>query len=1099
MGVPSFYRWLVNKYPNIVVQARVPKDDDDPNGNQEFDNLYLDMNGIIHPCFHPDDQDSPGTFDQVFQNVFEYIDWLLKIVRPKKLLFMAIDGVAPRAKMNQQRSRRFRTAKDAEIADLEEEKMRKEFEKAGKKLLPKQESEVSDSNVITPGTVFMHELSKALQNYVCARLRSDPGWKKIKVILSDANSPGEGEHKIMKFIRAERTLPGYDPNTRHCLYGLDADLIMLALATHELHFSILREDVLTIENSPSCVQDLQISLAKYGNNGLLKSDEGSNTLKKEDSIKKPYKKPYQFLNAWTLREYLEVDLQIADPPVDIDFERILDDFIFICFFTGNDFLPHMPSLEIRERAVDLLMAVYRDDFGSRGGYLVDTKNLGREADYVDLKRVEKFILAVGTYEDRIFKKRLELRQLMVKRLLREMSTDVDVSEIEQEDSLIEVAPIGELHLCSRTKASDATSLGTWNDLDDILKNTKELQKQLKDVMRDRTDIFKQGGLEKDQIRLGMHGWRERYYKEKFSAENKSDVESTRSQIVQKYVEGLCWVLHYYFSGVGSWSWFYPYHYAPFASDLKGLGKIKVSFSMGTPLKPYDQLMGVLPPKSACALPKAYWPLMTSDDSKLIDFYPTDFNVDVDGKRYLWQGIVKLPFIDEKRLTSETEKVEKDLTVEEVERNSESKDKIFEISASCSTYEYPQVCAHVPRLLANVTIPEKTITEADLLKQPLWHEFEGYRPTARSHFHDRYKKPVDDRKSASSNHFSANEIHKDAGCGFSMGRGTHPGYDRKVHMPNNLRPQSYSSWEVRNYVSGQGRSNIGMSGNESSMQTKLSSGYPFGNGMGPREARNQISESSAQTQALSSFSMDTGKWVSGRGRGYVESSQNLTYGSYGSNRVGYSEGLGRGRGFVEPSRNQSYNAYSSVDGVNNGMMHSPSAGRAWAGAGSNGQGRRVAESTSNQVFGSHIPTQTNNIENGWSRVETKERRTQYENRTSGSYNTMHRVSVGREVTPTIGHAWAGTGRQEFLGSTRNQPDGSYSSNQNMSSRNMATSSEYNGWSSTGSNRSYKATTSGRGVCNHGRTSWASRNSFGLLESDPKNNNSSNRGSGSMLYG
>ncbi|KAF5192300.1 5'-3' exoribonuclease, partial [Thalictrum thalictroides] len=833
-------------------------------------------------------------------------------------------GVAPRAKMNQQRSRRFRAAKDAENSEAEEERLLKEFELKGRKVLPKQESEVSDSNIITPGTEFMYRLSQALEGYIRSRSNRDPGWKTIKVILSDANTPGEGEHKIMKFIRLQRNLKGYDPNTRHVLYGLDADLIMLALATHEIHFSILREDVIE-EKKPSFILPSQTHLSKHNSDLFTMSEGCSNKWQSKNVSRKPYHRPYQFLNIWTLREYLELELKI--PEVETDFERIIDDFIFICFFTGNDFLPHMPSLEIREGAIDLLMAVYKNEFKSRGGYLVNTEK--QEEPYVQ------------SPEDRL-----------------ELNGRYNYGKDHTRN--------GPTLISDPRRAMDTISNN------DVLKNTAELKKKIKDAMLKRSDLFEQGVLETDKVRLGMQGWKERYYQEKFSAGSTKDIEGIRKQIVEKYTEGLCWVLQYYFSGIRSWTWFYPYHHGPFASDLKGLGRIQISFNMGSPFKPFDQLMGVLPPRSFCALPKAYWHLLKSKE--LIDFYPNDFEVDLEGKRYLWQGIVKLPFIDEKRLLSETKKVESELEEDEIRRNSQRKEKIFVLSSHdfglqvvslykknasteperllietsvsggingfispccedpglsdytlnvigmdiplqddvvCATYEYPDKHPHIPRLHEGVMIPEKTIKEAEILKEQLWHEYEGHRPpNIRLQIESRFRKGLNGGNSSSSSPVHAKEIYKAAGTGWSSGRGrgnvdTHHNSmlgPSGIGVPKTVKPSP--SAETRYWSSGKGKSNVDTSWNstpEPCRQFKSSYGSSSVGGTG--SSWNQTSLSLRPMQALSGASTaSTAKWVA------------------------------RGRGHTEPSRNPTTNSCSTNTQVDVGKRTPSSVGCGWAGPG-----------------------------------------------------------------------------------------------------------------------------------------------------------------------
>lgn len=103
----------------------------------------LDMNGIIHNCSHPDDNNASFriTEEAIFLAVFAYISHLFTVIKPQKLFYLAVDGVAPRAKMNQQRSRRFRTAKE----------MKEVVDKARRKGEDIPEGDGFDSNCITPG------------------------------------------------------------------------------------------------------------------------------------------------------------------------------------------------------------------------------------------------------------------------------------------------------------------------------------------------------------------------------------------------------------------------------------------------------------------------------------------------------------------------------------------------------------------------------------------------------------------------------------------------------------------------------------------------------------------------------------------------------------------------------------------------------------------------------------------------------------------------------------------------------------------------------------------------------------------------------------
>ncbi|XP_015268972.1 PREDICTED: 5'-3' exoribonuclease 1 [Gekko japonicus] len=594
MGVPKFYRWISERYPCL---SQVLKEHQIP----EFDNLYLDMNGIIHQCSHPNDDDVHFRIseDKIFADIFHYLEVLFRIIKPRKVFFMAVDGVAPRAKMNQQRARRFRSAKEAE------DKVKKALEKGD--VLPTEAR--FDSNCITPGTEFMARLHEHLKYFVNMKISTDKSWQGVTVYLSGHETPGEGEHKIMEFIRSEKAKPDHDPNTRHCLYGLDADLIMLGLTSHEPNFSLLREEV------------------RFGG-------------KKSQRACAPEETTFHLLHLSLMREYIDYEFSPVKDKLQFKYEveSIIDDWILMGFLVGNDFIPHLPHMHINHDALPLLYRTYMSVLPDLGGYI-------NENGHLNLQRFEKYLTKLSDFDREHFS---------------EIFVDLKWFESKVGNKYLnEAAGIAaeESKKQKKRKAQEnATFLAALENTDNGVVATS------KTVLEDEPE-------DDDLFETEFRQYKRTYYMTKMGVEVVSD--DFLANQAECYTQAIQWILHYYYHGVQSWSWYYPYHYAPYLSDMHNISKLRIQFDLGKPFMPFEQLLAVLPAASKDLLPKCYQHLMTSEESPIIEYYPTEFKTDLNEKQQDWEAVVLIPFINEKQLLEAMEPCSMLLAKEERQRNRHS--------------------------------------------------------------------------------------------------------------------------------------------------------------------------------------------------------------------------------------------------------------------------------------------------------------------------------------------------------------------------------------------------------------------------------------------
>ena len=179
---------------------------------------------------------------------------------------------------------------------------------------------------------------------------------------------------------------------------------------------------------------------------------------------------------------------------------------------------------------------------------------------------------------------------------------------------------------------------------------------------------------KDPIKLGLgkpEEWRERYYKHHFNVE-KENIDEFSKKLCYHYFRGLNWVSKYYFNECKSWNWFYPFDQAPFISDMANFIQDynfkEDKFTLGEPLRPFMQLLSVLPPQSSYLLPNSFKKIMLNNNSSVAQLYPTDFEQDMLYKNRYWQAVPMLPSLELNEIKRMYNKYKSKLTEDELKRN-----------------------------------------------------------------------------------------------------------------------------------------------------------------------------------------------------------------------------------------------------------------------------------------------------------------------------------------------------------------------------------------------------------------------------------------------
>ena len=618
MGIPSYFSQIVKRHGYILKEMSYLS---------HVNNLYMDCNSLIYDAVKNNptyDKGSAKEYEkEIILMVCRKVDYYVELLKPMNRVYIAFDGVAPVAKLSQQRDRRYKSWYTTQI--------QRDIEGKGYK-------ETWNTSAITPGTNFMKKLNEDVANYFEDKMLSNSTSSSssssgLEYIVSGSSESGEGEHKIFEYMRQN---PEYhnSPDTITLVYGLDADLIMLTL--NHLHITknlyLFRETpefIKSVDASLDANKDYLLDIPELAE-GIIKyihnydaSGEESN-----DAVGARDVRGGRDLNKF--KDNKETKNTIDNSKCEIN--RITD-YIFMCFLLGNDFMPHFPALNIRTVGIDVLLNIYRETLGKTDTYLTDGKK-------IIWKNFGEFINNIACQEDTLLMEEHKKRDKFARRFGDGgggggfgRAGDIDTRNMR--DNRSERNAFNRGINQNQTHSQNKNNTKILNDTEDVLGTGADIQKMDDLLMLP----MKERSVEK-YINPYVKDWEYRYYKSLFDIEI---TDERKKQICVNYLEGLEWTFSYYIDGCKDWRWCYNYHYAPLFKDLvKYIPQMDTQFLKRKEKQTIEdlvQLCYVLPRHNLNLLPMEVNIVLLQ---RLEHLYGEDYEFKWAYCRYFWESHAELP-------------------------------------------------------------------------------------------------------------------------------------------------------------------------------------------------------------------------------------------------------------------------------------------------------------------------------------------------------------------------------------------------------------------------------------------------------------------------